>query len=252
MKTPLLAIAGLLIATFSTRAADGPPLGPWTNLIINGSFEMPALTSGANHVVPAGELAPWQTSESAFLIWASELPNELAADGRQHAEVVSIWQTVPTMPGEDYRISFAHSPRPGVASTLRLSIDGRDVRTFGENGSALTAFQWRRYGTNFTATSDATTVRFDGTGIPGNAHIDDVRLERLPLASSLRVSEVEFCWPSVATRYYQVQYRSVLTTNLWTDLLAPIPGNGETNCIKDPVPAGEPRRFYRVITVLVP
>jgi hypothetical protein len=74
-------------------------------------------------------------------------------------------------------------------------------------------------------------------------------LERLPLSSSLRVSEVELCWETVGTKVYQPQYRSVLTANTWTALGPLIPGNGETSCIKDTVPADEPQRFYRVVMV---
>lgn len=250
MKTKAL-FAGLILATTALRAfsAGEEPSGLWTNHIVNGSFELPLLPSGANHVVPASELAPWQTAEDALLVWASNLPNEQAADGNQHAEVVSLWQTVPTVPGLDYRLSFHHSPRPTVDSTLTVSINGEVGRTFVENGSSQTEFRWKRYGTNFTATTNLTTIRFDGVGVAGNAHIDDVRLERLPLSSSLRVSEVEFCWPSVASKIYQVQFQTAVTGSQWANLHEPISGNGETNCIKDAVPVGEPRRFYRVITV---
>lgn len=66
---------------------------------------------------------------------------------------------------------------------------------------------------------------------------------------SIRVSEVELCWESVTNKAYQVQYRSALTTNLWTNWGAPIQGSGMRNCIKDPVPVGEPRRFFRVVAV---
>ena len=89
---------------------------------------------------------------------------------------------------------------------------------------------------------------FDGVGVAGNAHIDTVALERLPVLSPIRVSEVEIRWETVTTKAYQVQYRSNLTTNLWTDWGVLIDGNGTTNCVKDVVPSGEPRRFYRVVT----
>ena len=79
-------------------------------------------------------------------------------------------------------------------------------------------------------------------------HIDNVVLERLPVSSTIRVSEVEVCWESVATKVYQVQYRSTLTASMWTNWGGPVQGNGGTMCIKDAVPAGEPQRFYRVMT----
>ena len=66
---------------------------------------------------------------------------------------------------------------------------------------------------------------------------------------TIRVANVEVCWTARADRMYLVQYRSELTTNMWTDLMAAIQGTGTNNCIIDPVPRGEPQRYYRVQTV---
>lgn len=68
-------------------------------------------------------------------------------------------------------------------------------------------------------------------------------------AATMRVSEVEVCWNTASNRTYQVQYRSTLTTNAWTDLSPPVDGNGLINCITDKVPLGRPQRFYRVLTL---
>jgi hypothetical protein len=64
---------------------------------------------------------------------------------------------------------------------------------------------------------------------------------------SIRVSQVEVCWTSMTNRFYQVQYRSELTTNIWTDLGSPVAGSGSSNCILDAVVPGQPRRFYQVV-----
>lgn len=243
MKTLILSLLLTVFASLEAIPASGP-----LNLLANGSFEFPQLPAGANYVVPIGELGPWQTEQVGFAITVPDLPNEAAADGRQHLEVVSLWQTVPTIAGEDYSFRFHHSARPGVDSALSVEINGQVIRTFAENGTAMTGFNWRRFGTNFMATGNATTVRFNGVGVAGNAHIDNVVLERLPVSSTIRVSEVEVCWETVATKVYQVQYRSALAVDLWTNWGGPLQGNGSTLCIKDPVPAGEPQRFYRVTT----
>jgi len=66
---------------------------------------------------------------------------------------------------------------------------------------------------------------------------------------TIRVSEVELCWSSDSNRTYQVQYRSDLTTNLWTNLGPPIAGSGPTSCTVQRVPAGQPQRMYRVLTL---
>jgi hypothetical protein len=64
---------------------------------------------------------------------------------------------------------------------------------------------------------------------------------------TIRVSEVEICWLAVSNTTYQVQYRDALNANVWTDLGAPLSGNGTTNCVTDKVAAGQPRRFYRAM-----
>jgi hypothetical protein len=85
----------------------------------------------------------------------------------------------------------------------------------------------------------------------GYATHSNVTARLMPVAV-LRTSEVEICWESFAGRMYQVQYRSALTTNAWTNLGDPIPGTGATICVADRVPADEPRRFYRVETLPEP
>jgi hypothetical protein len=80
-----------------------------------------------------------------------------------------------------------------------------------------------------------------------DGHLDNVRVEWAGPALSIRVSHVELCWYSQTNQIYQVQYRSALTTNTWTDLGAPIQGNSPTNCICDAVAPGTPQRFYQVL-----
>ena len=226
------------------------------NLITNGSFETPVQALGTNYFLPASAIAPWQTDGPFCEIWAPNFPAEFAADGRQHLEILSdggttsIWQTVATVVGEDYQLSFYHSPRPSVRSTFTASIDGHAVAVFDEDGTGLSEFIWRRFRTNFTATATSTTVVFsDAAPTAAGTHIDKVVLERLPLRSTLRVSEVELCWETVVGKVYQVQYQSALTTNVWSAWGVPTAGTGTNNCIRDVVPIGEPQRFYRVIRV---
>ena len=66
----------------------------------------------------------------------------------------------------------------------------------------------------------------------------------VPPPLTIHLSYIDVCWSSRTDKTYQVQYRSGLTTNIWTDLGAPIPGNGFTNCITDSL--ASPQRVYRV------
>jgi hypothetical protein len=58
---------------------------------------------------------------------------------------------------------------------------------------------------------------------------------------------VELSWFALSSTFYQPQYRSSLTTNLWVDLGSPVLGTGSVNYLRDQVPVGVPRRFYRVV-----
>ena len=67
------------------------------------------------------------------------------------------------------------------------------------------------------------------------------------LVAAIHVSQVEVCWNSTSNLTYQVQYRSDLTTNLWTSLVDCVLGNGSVKCLSYPGVVGEPQRFYRVV-----
>ena len=68
-----------------------------------------------------------------------------------------------------------------------------------------------------------------------------------PPLVTIRASQVELCWNSISNLTYQVQYRSDLTTNVWTSLRDCVRSTGSTSCISDPIVAGQPQRFYRVV-----
>jgi hypothetical protein len=71
--------------------------------------------------------------------------------------------------------------------------------------------------------------------------------------ATIRVSEVKICWTSTTNASYRVEYRSSLTTNIWTTLTNCVPSGGSETCIYDKVLRGEPQRFYRVaVTNCVP
>jgi len=67
--------------------------------------------------------------------------------------------------------------------------------------------------------------------------------------TSIRASQVEVCWNSHSNLTYQVQYRSDVTTNRWTPLMGCIRSTSSKTCILDPVVAGTPQKYYRVVPV---
>ncbi len=111
------------------------------------------------------------------------------------------------------------------------------------NGSALT-FD--------TVSGDSAIGRVfansSSTATSGNllfSHPTQFTFEAPPLVT-IRASQVEVCWNSKSNLTYQVQYRSDLTSNLWTSLVDCVRSTSSTSRIADPVVVGQPQRFYRV------
>jgi hypothetical protein len=57
-------------------------------------------------------------------------------------------------------------------------------------------------------------------------------------------------FPTVEGKSYTVQYKNTLSDPTWTDLVPPgsVPGTGGLLTIHDPTAAGQPMRFYRVMS----
>ena len=73
-------------------------------------------------------------------------------------------------------------------------------------------------------------------------------VEFTPDTLSIRCSQVEMCWQSATNVIYQLQYQSALTGGQWTNLGAPISGDGTRKCVTDAIAENEPHRFYRTVT----
>jgi hypothetical protein len=110
----------------------------------------------------------------------------------------------------------------------------------GLNPSRVTIAAWD---SRSPAISQKETKR---TGIIRPSHVTQFTFEPPPLVT-IRASQVEVCWNSISNVSYQVQYRSDLTTNLWTSLGGCIRSTNSTSCVYDPLVVGQPQRFYRVV-----
>jgi hypothetical protein len=87
-------------------------------------------------------------------------------------------------------------------------------------------------------------------GVAGDVFFDNIRLAEIPRPESrvqVHVTEVTACWESELYQNYQLQYRSVMAADGWTNTGDPVAGNGGTNCVADRIPLGELQRFYHVI-----
>ena len=130
---------------------------------------------------------------------------------------------------------FLYDPAAGnLLLDIRLSGNGQAITL-----DIVTTNEMVRKVLN-TTSSNATTGTFGGP-----TQVTQFTFEPPPRVT-LRASQVEVCWNSISNLTYQVQYRSDLTTNVWTSLMDCLRSTGSTSCIVDPVVVGQPQRFYRV------
>lgn len=109
---------------------------------------------------------------------------------------------------------------------------------------------------DYTVTNSPEALQINGSiefppiccDIPSFFGHSNVTASALPTVS-IRVSEVEISWNSESNRTYQVQYRSDIGKNSWTNLGGPVAALGPAASVFDRVPAGQPQRLYRVFAV---
>ncbi|MBU6409400.1 MAG: DUF642 domain-containing protein [Verrucomicrobia bacterium] len=237
------------------------------NLLVNGSFETPYVTTPTKVGYPTA-LWPWQTTATNFEIWTNGWYNPhtgvgplFSADGGQNLEIISsgctnatVWQTAPTVAGERYAFSFYFTPRPTVPpDSFVVSINSNIVLSVVDDGTALTNFDWQRFTTDFVADGNLTALSFSDTSL-GNAgagtHIDGVVLEHVPSLTLQGAGSPGFnlCWLGVSNETYQLQFRTNLTAGAWTNLGSPVIGDDNTNSILVTPNPDVPRAYFRIVT----
>lgn len=166
-----LVIAGLGLA----------PLAAQANLIVNGGFESPDIATGTFSIFAAG-IPGWATTAGPGI----EIQDNVAGapfEGQQFVELDStgntrMAQSVATGLGQGYLLSFAYSPRPGIAggsNGIELWIDGLLRDSFTGAGIGTTNWAVRSY----SIVGDGSTLiefRAIGTSDSLGGYLDDVRL----------------------------------------------------------------------------
>jgi hypothetical protein len=166
------------------------------SLIINGSFETPDVSPGIDNAPTGGwgvfsSIPGWTATTGNGLEIQDHVigaNNEawLSYDGDQLAEMdvyanSGMFQTVTTISGQEYNLSFAYSPRPALvlpSSGVELYINDVLIDTIWTNGVGLWNTVWAIGTYKFTATGTSSTIKFMATGISDGMGtlIDDVQL----------------------------------------------------------------------------
>ncbi len=169
---------------------------PTVNLIENGSFESPLIVSEQGWDVYTSavlgfdwnvdwvhtgigepEVANvelhrdgwWSSNEG--LQWA-ELDSDWSGpgvdDGDNEMPSISIYQTIETIPGATYQLTYAFSARPGTneaTNGVEVHWDNQLLSEFSADGSTATDTQWQEYTQSVIAADESAVVMFSDTGV---------------------------------------------------------------------------------------
>lgn len=166
-------------------------------LIENGDFEIPAVSSGNWSVFADGDIPGWTVEYSdedgnnahppELEIWNNLKPTPYS--GNQHAELdgydpTKISQNVPTEAGKHYVLRYAWAPRPGVSNNqMKVWVDGEEIDHHSASGGGQSEIFWTEAVYEFDAVSNLTNIAFAEVG-------PDDQLGMLLDAVSLTTSEL--------------------------------------------------------------
>lgn len=192
---------------------EAPTCDAQKELLKNGGFESPAISTTDWDIVPSGTtglewLISWINPTGAPTIANAEFHKNvngwLPASGAQYAELDSDWnghaagpngeagavtmaQTVATIPGKTYTFSFKFSPRPdqGAAENkVEALANGTVIGTTAAVAGNGTNTNWKTYSFSYVATGNTTTFALrDAAGNPNNSvgsFVDDASVKCVP------------------------------------------------------------------------
>ena len=175
-----LAVAALAAVSFGASAA--------TNLVGDGSFDATAVNGWTTEFTSQGWNDPWVTGSLGLEIRDGVAGN--AEDGPNFVELdtnlnSTISQTLTTVAGQEYALSFWVEDRPGTdASTngLTYTIDGVTNAVVG--GTTPT---WTRESLTFVASGASTTLTFAAAGTSDGygSSLDNVDVSAVPEPTTL-------------------------------------------------------------------
>ena len=249
-----------------------------TNLLVNGGFEQPNvatkaskpsdawITYGTSYSVngPQNGLFGWQVVSGEVDVMSNTVANSRPPEGMQFLDLDgrmlgAIKQSIATTVGQTYLFSFKHQKYAyglNYNSSLRaevLSANNTQLvnSTVSITPTPVVPWEWVEFKTEFTATSNSTTIKFTSLNPGGSVsgvQIDDVRVSAknysemvtvqggtLPAGSGLAGQQVS----TFQIGKYEVTWgewkavRDWAVANGYTDLAGVGQGSGETHPVQN-------------------
>lgn len=135
--------------------------------LVNGSLEEPDLNIPYTVSYPNdGDVPGWQTTGGVFEFWGSGMEGKWAYDGDQFAELnafsaSTLYQDVPTVPGDAYIYAYSHRARFGGGDVMRFNLGPPSGPLTTIRTSTTGSGAWGRYGGVVTITEPITRFAFE-------------------------------------------------------------------------------------------
>jgi hypothetical protein len=253
-------IAGATDPTYSTNDVQLPDSGAVfsclvSNAVSTASSSNATLTVTANLVqnngFEAGNLSSWSLSgNSQFTDVVNSSPyvhsGSFGARLGPIGALGFISQTLPTVPGQNYLISFWLFSAGTVPNEFRVVWDGETI--FDKTN--LSNIGWTNVYFIATAAAGSTVLQFGFRDDPNYLGLDDISVSAitLPVFQSVNHSgnSLAFTWSAMLGRTYQLQFSTNLSRTNWVNLGTTLIATNSTVSTSD-TPGADPQRFYRVV-----
>lgn len=180
-KTTIILTMTILIAGLITPALNNASVFAATNIVTNGSFEDPDIPANSWSLLAS---IPGWTSTNELKIEVRDNVVGSASDGEQYVELDStgnsgISQTVTTISGASYDLSFDYSPRigqPSSTNTIEAYWNGVQIASLTADGSTTNV--WTTHPYNVVASDTSAVLEFKAAGTSNSlgGNLDNVSL----------------------------------------------------------------------------
>jgi hypothetical protein len=196
----------------------------------------------------------WEISEPLECIgsFTEELDEATTLSGVRLCGGNCLSRSVSLDPEMDYEMSFNYRWLTPVG-TLEVRLAGEIIYSAAAPASLDGEFQFAHVITDpsmFFGELEVCLVP-EGPAMLQLANFVFRSVPNLPPVITLRLTTaqgpVEFSWPSVTGRSYQLQVRSSLSVGDWTNLGPSLQGTGAALATTAPVTPGQPEAYYRVV-----
>jgi hypothetical protein len=218
-------------------------------LVQNGGFEtgdfsfwLLAGDNGGYNIVDTGAFSGFSPHSGAYS----------AAMGIPSAPEATLTQTLPTIPGQTYLLSFWFTdPDPAMAGTTvpnEFTVFWNGTTLFDQvNVPIITV--WSNLQFRVIATGPASVLTFGAYNQNDAIGLDDISVVpiAMPAFQSIGLTNniITLTWTTTASQQYQIQYKTALTPAGWNNLGSPITATGATTSTTDPLASSQ--RYYRVV-----